>query len=232
MAKYREATPEQAAFLTSLFEAGVLMDTGAAGLSGQGPAFVDVRDAFTNAVSRASGGGPGRVDAVSAVDLDVRDREERLSRILPPSRRPRLLLRRERRPGARARGARGRPRGLERVRDGDRCGPPAGGLLSGLPTGRQARPTPARRRDRRHGQRLGLPQRAVGDPARMQIVPHARVRPDRRSSRRRGVPRRVAGADAGALRPARPRRGIGDRVGPVLRSRRPDAGREPAASRS
>jgi seryl-tRNA synthetase len=58
VATYREATPEQAAFLTSLFEAGVLIDTGAAGLSGQGPAFVDVREAFTVAVTRASGADP------------------------------------------------------------------------------------------------------------------------------------------------------------------------------
>ena len=58
MATYREASPEQAAFLTSLIDAGLLLDTGAPGLLGQGPAFDDVREAFTAAVTRTSGSDP------------------------------------------------------------------------------------------------------------------------------------------------------------------------------
>ena len=58
MAPYREATSEQAAFLTSLFDAGLLIDTGSPGLAGQGPVFDDVRVAFTAAVTRAAGSDP------------------------------------------------------------------------------------------------------------------------------------------------------------------------------
>jgi seryl-tRNA synthetase len=58
VATYREASPEQAAFLTSLIDAGLLLDTGAPGLLGQGPAFDDVREAFTAAVTRTSGSDP------------------------------------------------------------------------------------------------------------------------------------------------------------------------------
>jgi seryl-tRNA synthetase len=58
VATYREASPEQAAFLTSLLDAGLLLDTGAAGLLGQGPVFDRVREAFTAAVTRASGADP------------------------------------------------------------------------------------------------------------------------------------------------------------------------------
>ena len=47
MATYREASPEQAAFLTSLVDAGLLLDTGAPGLLGQGPVFDDVREALS-----------------------------------------------------------------------------------------------------------------------------------------------------------------------------------------
>ena len=84
MATYREASPEQAAFLASLIDAGLLLETGAPGLLGQGPAFDDVREAFTAAVTRASGSDPVEFDAVPAADLDVRDREERLPVVVPP----------------------------------------------------------------------------------------------------------------------------------------------------
>ena len=102
-----------------------------------------------------------------------------------------------------------------------------GGLLPGLSADRPPRSAASGRRDRRHRQRLGLPQRAVGRSRADALVPHARVRPDRRSRRCRDLPRRLARADARPLRAARPRRGIRGRLGPVLRARRPDAGREP-----
>lgn len=49
---YREATPEQAAFLDALLGAGLLTATGADGVLGQSPTFERVRIAFNDAVSR------------------------------------------------------------------------------------------------------------------------------------------------------------------------------------
>jgi seryl-tRNA synthetase len=58
VAPYRDATPEQAAFLSALFDAGLLIDTGSPGLAGQGPVFDAVREAFASAVTRAAGSDP------------------------------------------------------------------------------------------------------------------------------------------------------------------------------
>jgi len=54
VAGYRAATPEQAAFLTDLVEAGLLVDTGVPGLYGQGRGFDSVREGLTAAIARAA----------------------------------------------------------------------------------------------------------------------------------------------------------------------------------
>jgi seryl-tRNA synthetase len=54
VAGYRAATPEQAAFLTDLTDAGLLVDTGVPGLYGQGQAFDRVRDGLTAAIARTA----------------------------------------------------------------------------------------------------------------------------------------------------------------------------------
>jgi seryl-tRNA synthetase len=59
---YREATAEQAEFMACLLGAGLLVETGAAGVYGQGAAFERVREGFTAAVGRAAAGDP--VEAV------------------------------------------------------------------------------------------------------------------------------------------------------------------------
>ncbi len=59
MAGYRAATPEQATFHDELVEAGHLVPTDAAGIYGQGPDFVRVREGFTDAVSRLAAGDAG-----------------------------------------------------------------------------------------------------------------------------------------------------------------------------
>jgi seryl-tRNA synthetase len=58
VAGYRAATPEQAAFLQELIDARLLIDTGAAGVYGQGPQFEAVRTAFDGAVTRLAEGDP------------------------------------------------------------------------------------------------------------------------------------------------------------------------------
>jgi seryl-tRNA synthetase len=55
---YREATTEQASFLDELLDAGLLVETEALGLYGQGPAFERVRIAFDDAVTRLAAGDP------------------------------------------------------------------------------------------------------------------------------------------------------------------------------
>ncbi len=52
MAGFRAASPEQAAFLHDLLGAGLLVETDAPGIYGQGPGFERVREGFTDAVSR------------------------------------------------------------------------------------------------------------------------------------------------------------------------------------
>jgi seryl-tRNA synthetase len=59
VAGFRAATPEQAKFHDELVEAGHLVPTDAAGIYGQGPDFVRVREGFTDAVSRAAAGDQG-----------------------------------------------------------------------------------------------------------------------------------------------------------------------------
>ena len=56
MVAYREATTEQASFLDELLDAGLLVETEALGLYGQGPAFERVRIAFDDAVTRLAAG--------------------------------------------------------------------------------------------------------------------------------------------------------------------------------
>jgi seryl-tRNA synthetase len=54
MAELRPATPEQAEFLRELVQAGLLVETGAAGVYGRGAVFEDVRRRFDAVVSRAA----------------------------------------------------------------------------------------------------------------------------------------------------------------------------------
>lgn len=54
MAAFRAATAEQAAYLRDLLAKGLLVESGVPGVYGQGPDFVAVRDAFTDAVARAA----------------------------------------------------------------------------------------------------------------------------------------------------------------------------------
>jgi seryl-tRNA synthetase len=66
---FREATAEQASFLDDLVAAGLLVDTGAAGVYGQSPAFERVRLAFDDLVSRtaaADGAEPMRFPPIIA----------------------------------------------------------------------------------------------------------------------------------------------------------------------
>ena len=52
MPAFRAASPEQAAFLRELLANGLFVETGVAGVYGQGADFVKVRDAFTDLVSQ------------------------------------------------------------------------------------------------------------------------------------------------------------------------------------
>ena len=52
MAGFREAAPDQAAFLEELVDAGLLIPSGVAGVYGRGPVFEDVRLAFDDLVTR------------------------------------------------------------------------------------------------------------------------------------------------------------------------------------
>jgi len=54
VAGYRAATSEQAAFLTDLIGAGLVVETGVPGLYGQGQAFDRVREALTAAIARTA----------------------------------------------------------------------------------------------------------------------------------------------------------------------------------
>ncbi len=56
MVAYREATTDQASFLERLLDAGLLVETEADGVYGQGPEFERVRIAFDDAVTRLAAG--------------------------------------------------------------------------------------------------------------------------------------------------------------------------------
>jgi seryl-tRNA synthetase len=54
MATFRAATAEQAVFLRALLSKGLFVETGVAGVYGQGAEFVKVRDALASAITRAA----------------------------------------------------------------------------------------------------------------------------------------------------------------------------------
>ena len=200
MAPYREASPEQAAFLASLIEAGLLLDTGAPGLLGQGPLFDDVREAFTTAVTRTSGSDPvesmrfppltstfeiekngylasfphlaGRVFSFEGNDAQALELEGRAARHEDWSEF-------QSKTDAVLLPAACYPVYPQVARRGPL---PAGGVIVDTGSAWVFRNEPS------------------GDPAADALVPHARVRPDRRSRRCRDVPRRLARADARPVR--------------------------------
>ena len=141
-----------------------------------------------------------------------------------PSSRSRAARRRRR-----AGRARRPPRGLGRVPADDRSGADAGRLLPGVSGDRRARAAARRRRVRRRRRRLGVPPRALGDPARRQMFhQHELVRigePDAvlawRDEWARARARRCCAALGLAAELDRRQR-------PVLRPRRADARRQPA----
>ena len=191
MAAFRAATARAGGVPRALLDAGLLVETGAAGVYGQGPDFERVRDAFT---TRSRGSRPAttcRADAVPAAPAAVPARDERLPRLLPPPRRDRLLVRRVATPQALEQEARaGRHEDWSEFQSmTDLVAAARLPAIPSTPRSRSAAPCRAGGVTVDTGSRLGLPQRAVGRSRADADLPHARARPDRRSGRRRRVPR-------------------------------------------
>ena len=166
--------------------------------------------------------------------LPRRDLERmRLPAVVPAPGRERVRLRGRRAERARAGGACGAPRGLERVPVDDRPRAGAGRLLPGLPGGRRARAAAAGRRHRRRRRRLRLPARTVRRPQ-----PGCRCSTCARSSGSASPRRWWTGATCGATRALELLRGLGLDADvdvasdPFFGRQRADARREPARSRS